>query len=105
MTVKKGILLRNDHFNLEEIIKSTLYLYLLHEFADFLNRGFFEFQKFRLFKKLLLHVTKLTLKILQPLPPLLTESTQRSDEEEDQGKRRNYTTTKIKGQNKLTLND
>ncbi len=65
-------------------MKTTGYLYLLIELANFLNRGLFEFQQFGLLKKLLLHVSQLALELLQSLPPLLTKPTRRwfmSDEE------------------------
>lgn len=69
--------LNKSNNEIEVVKKSTGYLYLLHELANFLNRGLFEFQQFRLLKKLLLHVCKLALKFLQPLPPLLTKPRRR----------------------------
>lgn len=53
--------------------KITGYLYLLHELANFLHRGLFEFQQFGLLEKLLLHVDELALELLQSLPPLLAK--------------------------------
>lgn len=62
------------------------YLYLLHELADFLHRGLFEFQQFGLLEKLLLHVDELALELLQSLPPLLAKPGRRwslSDKKEE----------------------
>lgn len=52
------------------------YLYLLHELADFLHGGLFEFEELRLVQQLLLHVHKLMLQLLQPLSPLLAQPEQ-----------------------------
>ena len=60
------------------------YLDFLHKLANFLNRGLFHFQHFRLLKKLLLHVSQLALELLQPLPALFAKPRRRwcmSDEE------------------------
>lgn len=55
------------------------HLYFLHEFANFLNRGLFDFQQLGLLEKFLLHVYKLALKFLQSLPPLFAQPKSRSN--------------------------
>lgn len=71
------------HLNMLIFIKPSQricrYLYFLHEFANFLNRGLFDFQQFGLLKKFLLHVYKLALQFLQSLPPLFAQPKSRSN--------------------------
>lgn len=66
-------------------IKTSGHLYFLHEFANFLNRGLFDFQQFGLLKKLFLHIYELTLQFLQSLPPLLTKPRSRGRMSDKEG--------------------
>lgn len=61
------------NLNIDNKIKSSACLYLLHELADFLDGRLFEFQQLGLFQKFLFHIYELTLELLQPLPALLTQ--------------------------------